>query len=74
MAQVLAWLGAACVCGGLMWIIGDLLIYGLLTPTKKSPARPGDLESRRFFAQQIRLQVGLVGLGAVLLAMGLAMG
>ena len=72
-ADVVTWVGAALVGSGLMWLLGDLLFYGLLTPTKKSPARPGDVESRRFFAQLIKLQVVLIGFGAILLVIGLAM-
>lgn len=68
----MTWLGVALLVGGVMGIVGSLLLYGLLTPTAKSPARPGDLESRRYFAQQVKLEVGLVGVGVVLLAVGLA--
>jgi hypothetical protein len=55
------------------WMLWDLVIYGLLTPTKKSPARPGDLENRRYFGPILKVQAAIAAVGAVLLAVGLAM-
>ncbi len=49
----------------------SLMIYRLLTTTAKSPPRPGDLESRRYLVQSMRVEGGLVVLGPIVLV-GLA--
>jgi hypothetical protein len=55
------------------WILWDLFLYGVLKPTRKSPARPGDLENRRFLGRVVAVQGVLAGCGALLRATGLVM-
>lgn len=73
MAETLILLGAALLLTDLFAAACAGMIYGILTPTRTSPARPGDVEARRSMAQSVKLELVLAGLGAALLASGIAL-
>lgn len=72
MAEAITLIGACLVGAGALGFLMTLMIHGVLTPTAKSPARPGDLESRRSFAQSMRVEGGLAVVGVVLFVLGVA--
>lgn len=69
----LMWAGAGLLLLVIPWVFWDLLIYGVLTPTRKSPARPGDLENRRSFGGWLRVQVTVAAVGLAMLGAGLVL-
>lgn len=73
MAEVLILLGAGLLVTELVGVAFGGAIYGLLTPTRKSPLRPGDLEARKSAAQMIKFELVLCGLGAALMATGIGL-
>lgn len=73
MAEALIWVGVALLTMALGTAAFDGLIYALLTPTRKSPYRPGDQEAREFAARSARSGLVLFGLGAALLTTGITL-
>lgn len=63
--------GAWILAGALFYALYEAVVYLILTPTKKTPARAGDLENRRWFGWAIKLDLILAAAGAVALASGL---
>lgn len=72
MAATITLVGLCLVGTGALGFLLSLMIYGVLTPTAKSPARPGDLESRRSFEQSMKFEGGLALVGVVLFVLGVA--
>ncbi len=72
MAQWLMWAGGGILIAVIPWVLWDLFTYAVLTPTRKSPARPGDRDNRRFFGCLVVLQSALAVCGAVMLIVGVA--
>lgn len=66
------WVGVTLLAGSLFGAAFDGLIVGVLTPTQKSPDRPGDQEARRFTKQSMKIELVLAGLGAAFLMTGIA--
>jgi hypothetical protein len=71
--EFLVWAGGGLLGLVVPWMLWDAFVYGLLTPTKKNPARPGDLENRRHFGLLLKVQAAIAATGGVLLAVGLIM-
>lgn len=72
MAEVLTWLGAALLVTGLGGLAFDGLLLGILTPTRKSPDRPGDEAARRLTRASIKVAAVGAAAGAALLMSGIA--
>lgn len=72
MAATITLVGICLVGIGALGFLLSLMIYGVLTSTAKSPARPGDLESRRSFEQSMKFEGGLALVGVVLFVLGVA--
>jgi hypothetical protein len=71
-ARWLVWAGGGILIAVIPWMLWDLFTYAVLTPTRKSPPRTGDLDNRRFFGRLVVLQSALAACGAVMLIVGLA--
>lgn len=72
MAEIFILVGAGLLVTELAGAAFGGAIYGILTPTRKSPLRPGDLEARQSAAGWIKAEVALCGLGAALMTVGIA--
>ncbi len=72
MAETLILLGAGLLMTELVGAAFGGAIYGILTPTRTSPLRPGDLEARQSTAKWIKVELVLCALGAALMATGIA--
>lgn len=73
MAEILILLGAGLLMTELVGAALGGAIYGILTPTRKSPPRPGELEARQSAAQTVKVELVLCGLGSALMATGIAL-
>ena len=71
---MLVFLGSALLCTGMAGAAFNGLLHGVLTPTRKSPLRPGDCEAREDAARSAKVDFMLCGLGIALLAGGIALG
>ncbi|HVK27347.1 MAG TPA: hypothetical protein VM575_03345 [Nocardioides sp.] len=73
MAETLILLGAALLVTDLIGVAYSGLIFAILTPTRKSPPRPGDPEACQSAAQSIKVELVLCGLGAAFMASGITL-
>ena len=73
MAETLILLGAGLLVTELAGAAFGGAVYGILTPTRKSRLRPGDLEARQSAAQMIKVELVLSGLGGAIMATGIAL-
>lgn len=73
MAEILILLGVGLLVTELVGAALGGAVYGILTPTRKSPLRPGDLEARQSAARCVKVELMLCGLGVALLGTGIAL-